>query len=190
MGEILSQITRIDNNIQNALAKVAAKGVTVSDDAGSDELPGLIEQISQAEDLNTVLTEQEALITELETVLAGKAAGGGSGGSVETCTVEITCDDYSWCVFCFCTCYENGQIVQKYIGERIEGSGEIFKNKTLENVVCGTYVHAMYSSGMKAYRCSGFEDGNPLYMYYYDFCARTTVGPGETATIEFYDEDA
>ena len=34
------------------------------------------------EDLNTVLTEQEALITELETVLAGKAAGGG-GASVE-----------------------------------------------------------------------------------------------------------
>ena len=51
MGEILSQITRIDNNIQNALAKVAAKGVTVSADAGSDELPGLIEQISTGVDL-------------------------------------------------------------------------------------------------------------------------------------------
>jgi hypothetical protein len=51
MGEILSQITRIDNNIQNALAKVAAKGVTVSADAGSDELPGLIEQIPTGVDL-------------------------------------------------------------------------------------------------------------------------------------------
>lgn len=51
MGEILSQITRIDNNIQNALAKVAAKGVTVSADDGSDELPGLIEQISTGVDL-------------------------------------------------------------------------------------------------------------------------------------------
>ena len=91
MGEILSQITRIDNNIRNALAKVAAKGVTVPTDAGSDDLPGLIEQISQAEDLDSVLDTQEAKLTALLSSLDGKAAGGGSGGgSVETCDVTVS----------------------------------------------------------------------------------------------------
>lgn len=47
-----------------------------------------------SEDLTALLDEQEAIITELETVLAEKAAGGGSGdGTVETCTVTITKTD-------------------------------------------------------------------------------------------------
>ena len=41
------------------------------------------------EDLTAALDEQEALITELETVLAGKA-GGGSGGGVNLETVSLT----------------------------------------------------------------------------------------------------
>lgn len=90
MGEILSQITRIDNNIQNALAKVAAKGVTVSADAGSDELPGLIEQISQAEDLDSVLDAQEAKLNALLSSLDGKAAGGGAGTDLEDAIVSRT----------------------------------------------------------------------------------------------------
>lgn len=78
MGEILSQITRIDNNIQNALAKVAAKGVTVSADAGSDELPGLIEQISTGVDLPELDTPGSA--ADLRT---GKQLIDGDGNVVE-----------------------------------------------------------------------------------------------------------
>lgn len=43
---IQSEIARIDSNIANSLLKVAAKGVTVPDNASSDDLPGLIEQIA------------------------------------------------------------------------------------------------------------------------------------------------
>lgn len=44
-----------------------------------------------SENLDTVLAEQAALITELETALEGKASGGG-GATVEMCTGEITID--------------------------------------------------------------------------------------------------
>lgn len=322
MGEILSQITRIDNNIQNALAKVAAKGVTVSADAGSDELPGLIEQISTGvdlpeldtpgsaadlrtgkqlidkdgnvvegsmptatqatpgitvssgglitasatqsagyvaagtksatkqlttqsaktitpskstqtavasgryttgaitvgaipsqyivpsgtksitengthdvksyasvnvavptEDLNTVLTEQEALITELETVLAGKAAGGG-GGSVETCTVNITCSvgQIRFAVF---TCYENGQILAKFVNWLTDG---VVTTKTIENVVCNSGAK-VYCSGasMHGYNLSGAE--RAVDNYSNGAYVTITAGAGETATIEYYDAD-
>lgn len=43
---IQSEIARIDSNIANSLLKVAAKGVTVPDNASSNDLPGLIEQIA------------------------------------------------------------------------------------------------------------------------------------------------
>lgn len=54
------------------------------------------------EDLNTVLTEQDALITELEAALEGKAAGG--GGSVDTCTVSTTTG-----LDTIYICYDNGE---------------------------------------------------------------------------------
>lgn len=47
---------------------------------------------SATEDLNTELTTQEDLISQLSTILDSKASGGSSGGSVETCVVEIIAD--------------------------------------------------------------------------------------------------
>jgi hypothetical protein len=44
---------------------------------------------SGTEDLNTELTTQENLISQLSTILDSKASGSG-GGSVETCTVTLT----------------------------------------------------------------------------------------------------
>lgn len=145
------------------------------------------------EDLNTVLTEQEALITELETVLAGKAAGGG-GASVETCTVNITCSVGN-CVLSIATCYENGQVVQKISSANM---GDTFTSRTIENVVCGSLVHVIGSgAGMNGYRAYGFGlYGEGEYIteglfssYYTGFVERVIIGAGETATIEYYDAD-
>ena len=43
----------------------------------------IVTAVGGSEDLNDVLNEQEALITELQEVIASKAAGGGSGGDSE-----------------------------------------------------------------------------------------------------------
>lgn len=73
-----NKIARIDTNVKNALAKVAAKGVTVSADAGSDELPGLIEQISTGVDLPEL--ENPGSAADLRT---GKQLIDGEGNVVE-----------------------------------------------------------------------------------------------------------
>lgn len=77
MANLESKIGRVQTNIANAIAAVAEKGVGVSASANSDDLPGLIRQISQAEDLDAELDAQESKLAELLSILDGKAAGGG-----------------------------------------------------------------------------------------------------------------
>lgn len=43
---VYNQIERIRGNVNGALEKIAQKGVTVPDGSNSDNLPGLVEQIS------------------------------------------------------------------------------------------------------------------------------------------------
>lgn len=50
---------------------------------------GVTGTASGSEDLDTELTTQESLISQLSTILDSKASGGSGGGSVETCTVNI-----------------------------------------------------------------------------------------------------
>lgn len=85
---IQAQITRLENNVNNALSAIADKGVTVPSNAKSDDLSTLIGSISTSENLDTELTEQESLISQLSTILDSKASGGGSA-TLETCTVTI-----------------------------------------------------------------------------------------------------
>lgn len=67
-----------------------------------DQAQAKVDALPTMEDLTTVLNEQEALITELETVLAEKAAGGG----VETCTFEFTSIVGEWDVVLYNNCVD------------------------------------------------------------------------------------
>ena len=67
---------------------------------------------SGAEDLETELTQQESLISQLSSILDSKASGGSGGGSIETCTVTVEGynDKDSSSVSFMATAYKNGNI--------------------------------------------------------------------------------
>jgi hypothetical protein len=134
------------------------------------------------EDLNTVLTEQEALITELETVLAGKAAGGG-GGSVETCTVTITTKSLGAVKEVYASQYVDGSIVQY----SIPGSSNV-TNLTIENIICGTVIVFSTISPIMA-GSSVTHDASYINHQFgrWEFTAPTTAGV--SCTIEVRDDD-
>lgn len=72
--QISSDVKTLHDDIAKALKQ---KGQTVSLNYNPKEFPALIGGIRTSEDLDSVLTEQEELIAELQETLKDKAAGGG-----------------------------------------------------------------------------------------------------------------
>ena len=68
--------TIIDLTADTVTPESLLKGVTAHDRTGA-EILGTYEKSSDAEDLNDVLTEQEALIEELKETIRSKTSGGG-----------------------------------------------------------------------------------------------------------------
>lgn len=68
----------------NLKAENIANGVSIFGIAGTH---------SGAEDLDTELTEQESLISQLSTILDNKASGGSGGSEVKICEVTFQCND-------------------------------------------------------------------------------------------------
>lgn len=96
---------------------------------------------SGSEDLDTELTEQENLISQLSSILDSKASGGGAGGSIETCTVTISCEGYiRYVVF---SLESNGAVTT---GMRGNWQGDLGGEVTLENVVCGSAITMQISA--------------------------------------------
>lgn len=93
---------------------------------------------SGGEDLEAIISEQEALIQELSTTLDSKASGGSGSGSVETCTVTVDLDvggnfiaQYAFMV------HENGQT---YIKAGL-GNNNYDYILTVSNVVCNSIFY-------------------------------------------------
>ena len=82
------------------------------------------------EETNTDIVSQANLITQLANALQGKSVPGGSGASVETCTVTVTGGGSSTRVHY--TAFENETMCAKEIGGA--------RGVTIENVVCGSFV--------------------------------------------------
>ena len=72
--------TLIDLTRDTVTPETLAEGVYAHDASGNE----IVGTMKRSEDLDTVLTEQEALITELKKALAGKASGGGGDTMVGT----------------------------------------------------------------------------------------------------------
>lgn len=81
-----NKISRVATNVTDALAAIAAKGVDITG-MNSDNLAALIGLISGTEDLTAELEAQDAIITELEEVVASKAAGSGEPPNIQPLTV-------------------------------------------------------------------------------------------------------
>lgn len=85
---ISSDVKTLHDNIAQALRQ---KGQVVSLNYDPKAFPTLIGNIQTSEDLDSVLTEQEELIAELQETLMGKAAGGGGTPTpTQEKTVNIT----------------------------------------------------------------------------------------------------
>lgn len=85
--QISSDVKTLHNDIAQALRQ---KGQVVSLNYDPKAFPTLIGNIQTSEDLDSVLTEQEELIAELQETLMGKAAGGGGTTPTQEKTVNIT----------------------------------------------------------------------------------------------------
>lgn len=102
---------------------------------------GLSVMAGHVSDANTEVDEQSAVVDELMAALQGKSVPGGSGGSVETCTVTVNCLN-TMKVYLDLVCHiENGNIVYK---SHRNGSVITYGNEdtpiTLNNVVCGSPI--------------------------------------------------
>lgn len=99
--------------------------------------------------IETAVDSQAELLAQLSSILDGKA-GGGSGGSVETCTVTITLSGLDITNYC-ATVFTGDSIVHNTV---FTGTSGTF---TIENAVCGSPIILM--------RYSLLDTANGLTVY-------------------------
>lgn len=126
----------------------------------------------------TQLSTNNTQLASLIQTLQGKAAGG--GGSVETCTVTVTCSTSTLWKY-VCTGYENGEYVPLY-SSIWNGVGA--NTATIENVVCGS---AMYFVATNGSTNTSVINGTAefLDMFSGDFVVKAPTVGGEACTITF-----
>ena len=91
MTEVRRRIDQVTASISDTYAAIEAAGGAVPAAKTSDNLPSTVANAlaNAGENLDEVLEEQAALISQIATALDGKAAGGGGTGSVETVTCVV-----------------------------------------------------------------------------------------------------
>lgn len=185
---IKTEIDRIKQSKADIISALKTKGVTVPSDASIDDLSALVDAISTSEDLsselstqNTLITTQETTIDSIISALQGKASGG-SGGSVETCT--ITMKHYPT--------YSTSFAIQRVAYQTLDDSGNITTEEIsysngdisystnefiLSNVVCPSIMYV--SSGGTAILSGGSK------IYSYPSAYTHVIKVNETGTFEF-----
>lgn len=111
---------------------------------------------SQINRINAAVNTQANKIAQIKTALEGKAAGGGGGASIETCTVTITplgWDEGFECImFVTATTFENGSY-SSCVESFPRYSSQSKEPVTINNIVCGTVI----TVGLELYSwCSAY----------------------------------
>lgn len=189
LNKLIELKTELANNL-------TVRGVEVSASATFNDL---VPQVLNVEDVTDETTTYTDLNTELEEVINSlpSAESGGSGGSLETCT--ITFDNESLSSDCIpdlvvAQVLENGQPTTKYFGYTY-GEG-VFYTQHVSNVICGSkiYLHTQFYTGHSAepyVEIDGSATYNNYHFYYnasnsvvvMEFTAPTNAG--ENCTIYY-----
>lgn len=181
---VQEQITRISGAKTSIAEAIAAKGVSVPSGTKIDGMAPLIANISEGEELDAELAEQDNLIAQIQTALERKAAGSG-GGSVDTCMVTVDFSEGVNSALISTTVYEDG--VFNTVCYNLSSTDPAI---TIENVVCGASLQQIYSGlSFPGFSFTGLElimfaTGNAGDRIY-----KVTAAAGETATLTVYDND-
>jgi len=140
----------------NLKAENIASGVSIFGVAGTH---------SGSENLDTELTEQESLISELSTILDSKASGGSGGGSIETCTVTISSNSsFNGIWIIFYNSLENNSIIGKKSDFLLNSTSTITVNALQGSVITIVAFDIGVFNDYGMSNCSVSNGGNLLHV--------------------------
>lgn len=128
--------------------------------------------------IDTELSTQENLISQLSTILDSKACGGSSG--YDTCTVTVTCFK-TLRSYCY-TAVIDGVLTAMFPSMDYNDFPLV-----LENVLCGSAILLDTNYGLNGATVSDNITVNRIHAYSCIFTA--PINDGATGTIDIYDAD-
>lgn len=181
---VQSEITRIEAAKTAIGTAIAGKGVAVPSGTKLDGMAALIDGIEAGgEDVSAETAEYTSLLTDLETAIDALPEAGSGGGSIDTCTVQITLASGTISAW-IGTAFREGSIQAESSGSYDSSLNR--KTLILENIVCGSGL--MFTvSDMRIPVETITGDGVLLFMYGGQYYIQAPENAGATMTIYISD---